>query len=115
MKKHIKKLYLMVDWFEFQKSIMMGAVLTVIISLVLSIMIFHTGMHNLDTGWNMRVTELSLNVSFQDFMSDYQLHNAKYIITLGYEQIRTGLIATFIFSLILGYFLTSLRFMVRKG
>lgn len=114
----LKNEYNKIDWFEYQKTVLMAGTVIMVVSMCFSVNIIMLGFHNIDLGHNMlRLNELWI-VRFNTTMRDegryadgtIGVKDASQLIYIGSSQIRNGWGSLMITSILFGIFVTTLRY-----
>ena len=110
-----------IDWFEIKKDFMMASCLVMIVSMCLSIWTIALGYHNMDLGHNLALVNAIWEDRFNETFVDRGVTGQGVImvfapvngIQVGYLQLVQGWSSLMVTSLLLGVFLTTLRYMRR--
>jgi len=117
----ILKAIMGIDWFEIKKDFMMASCLVMIVSMCLSIWTIALGYHNMDLGHNLATVNAIWGERFNETFVDRGVTGQGVImvfapvngIQVGYLQLVQGWSSLMVTSLLLGVFLTTLRYMRR--
>lgn len=124
--KHwLKREYDKIDWFEYQKTVLMAGTVVMVVSMCFSVNMIMLGFHNMDLGHNMlRMNEIwiiKFNTTLKDTGSDGNggigVYGASQLIYIGSSQLRNGWASLMITSILFGVFVTTLRYSkkIEKG